>query len=84
MAAARSISSERPPVFLSEEVLSQVLFLSITADVWVALERMFASSSRARIMHIRLQLSTVKKNDLSVADYFNKVKNLADTLSAIG
>ena len=45
---------------------------------------MFASGSRARIMQIRLQLSTIKKNDLSIADYFNKVKNLADTLSAIG
>lgn len=35
-------------------------------------------------MQIWMQLSTLKKGDLSMSDYFNKVKNLADTLSAIG
>lgn len=44
---------------------------------------MFASRSKARIMQIRLQLSTIQKKDMSVADYFNKVKQLADTLAAI-
>lgn len=31
-----------------------------------------------------MQLSTVNKNDLSMVDYFYKMKGLADTLSAIG
>ncbi|KAJ0962599.1 hypothetical protein J5N97_027721 [Dioscorea zingiberensis] len=69
---------------LSEEVLSQVLFFSTSYEVWQALERMFSSRSKARIMQIRLQLSTRQKKDMSVADYFNKVKQLADTLAAIG
>ncbi|KAJ0972283.1 hypothetical protein J5N97_020242 [Dioscorea zingiberensis] len=69
---------------LSEEVLSQVLFLSISHEVWQTLERMFSSQSKARIMQIQLQLSTIQKKDLYVADYFNKVKYLADTLAAIG
>ena len=43
---------------LLEKVLSQVLFLSTSFDVWMDLERMFPSQSRARIMQIRLQLST--------------------------
>ncbi|KAJ0981009.1 hypothetical protein J5N97_009264 [Dioscorea zingiberensis] len=68
---------------LSVDVLSQVLFLTTSFDVWSALERMFASQSRARIMQIRLQLSTTQKKELSVSDYFNKMKNLADTLAAI-
>ncbi|KAJ0963639.1 hypothetical protein J5N97_028761 [Dioscorea zingiberensis] len=69
---------------LSEEVLSQVLFLSTSFDVWTTLERMFSSQSRARIMQIRLELSTTQKKELSVLDYFNKMKGLADTLVAIG
>ncbi|KAJ0962959.1 hypothetical protein J5N97_028081 [Dioscorea zingiberensis] len=69
---------------LSEEVLTHVLFLSTSFEVWSTLEHMFSSRSRARIMQIRLQLSTLQKKDLSVTDYFHRVKNLADTLSAIG
>lgn len=45
---------------------------------------MFVSSSRARIMQIRMQLTTIQKKDLSIADYFRKVKRLGDTLAAIG
>jgi hypothetical protein len=44
---------------------------------------MYASSSRARIMQMRIKLMTIEKNDLSVTDYFKKVKKLADTLAAI-
>jgi len=31
-------------------------------------------------MQIRYQLSTIKKGNLSVSEYFQKVKHLADTL----
>ncbi|KAJ0981423.1 hypothetical protein J5N97_009678 [Dioscorea zingiberensis] len=69
---------------LSEEILGQVLFLSTSAEVWEALGRMFSSGSKARVMQIRMQLANVKKGDLSITDYFNRVKSLADTLSSIG
>nr|BDI54597.1 SH3 domain-containing protein C23A1.17-like [Triticum aestivum] len=39
--------------------------------------------SLARSSAIRNQLGKVKKNDLSVTTFFNKVKTLADTLSSI-
>lgn len=69
---------------LTEEVLSHVIFMSTSREVWLALKAMFSSRSCARTMQISLQLSTLQKKDLSVADYFLKVKNLADTLCAIG
>lgn len=50
----------------------------------MTLEQMFASVSRARVIQIRTQLTSLKKNDMSMVDYFHKVKNLVDTLSAIG
>jgi hypothetical protein len=31
-----------------------------------------------------MQLSTIQKKDLCIAEYFRKVKRLADTLTAIG
>lgn len=69
---------------LSNEVLAQVLFLTTSREVWMALEQMFSSVSRARVIQIRMQLTSLKKNDMSMTNYFHKVKNLADTLSAIG
>lgn len=50
---------------LSEEVLSQVLFLATSAEVWSTLEHMFSSHSRARAMNVRMQLANLKKNDLT-------------------
>lgn len=35
-------------------------------------------------MQMRVQLSTLQKKELSVLDYFHKVKGLADTLASIG
>lgn len=35
-------------------------------------------------MQIRLQLSTTQKKELSMLDYFNKMKSLENTLTTIG
>jgi hypothetical protein len=56
---------------------------------WSTLESMYASSSRSHIMHarimqIQMELTTIQKGDLTTADYFRKMKRLADTLAAIG
>uniref|UniRef100_A0A2N9GFK8 Retrotransposon gag domain-containing protein n=1 Tax=Fagus sylvatica TaxID=28930 RepID=A0A2N9GFK8_FAGSY len=57
--------------------------LSTAHDVWLTLERMFSSQSKARIMQIRYQLSTLKKGSLSVTEYFQKLKQLVDTLATV-
>ncbi|KAA8519206.1 hypothetical protein F0562_013462 [Nyssa sinensis] len=49
----------------------------------LALEKTFSSTSSARILSIRFQLSTLKKASLTITDYFTKVKKLFDTLFAI-
>jgi hypothetical protein len=69
---------------LSEEILSTMVGITTARDAWRSLEKMYASSSRARVMQIRMQLATIQKNDLSITDYFRKVKRLGDTLAAIG
>jgi hypothetical protein len=53
-------------------------------DVWLVLESMFASSSKARIIQIRTQLTAAKKKGTPAANYFRHMKSLADTLAAIG
>jgi hypothetical protein len=48
------------------------------------LETSFTSQSNAQSMAIRRQLGDMKKRDQTASVYFNKIKALADTLSAIG
>ena len=69
---------------LTEGVLTQVVGCTTSRDLWMALERMFTSQSRARIMQIHYQLATTKKGGSLISDYFQKFKGLADTLVAAG
>uniref|UniRef100_A0A2N9GMC7 Uncharacterized protein n=1 Tax=Fagus sylvatica TaxID=28930 RepID=A0A2N9GMC7_FAGSY len=68
---------------LSETVLAHVVNCRTSRDVWLCLEKMFTSQSRARQMQLHHQISTLKKGDSSIADYFHKFTTLADTLAAI-
>jgi hypothetical protein len=68
---------------LSETVLAHVVKCTTSRAVWLCLERMFTSQSRARSMQIHHQLSTLKKGDSSMADFYHKFTSLADTLAAI-
>jgi hypothetical protein len=69
---------------LSPEVLSQCLFLTTSKAVWDKLDGLYAAQSRACAMQLRMQLTTLKKNDLSATDYFSRVKELTDNLAAAG
>ena len=68
---------------LSENILAHVVKCSTSHDVWLTLERMFTSHSRARIMQIYYQLATLRKGDSPIANYFHRFTNLADTLAAV-
>jgi hypothetical protein len=61
-----------------------ILFAASAEEAWKTLEASFSSQSSARYMQITRQLSEVKKLDSSITTYFNKVKSLSDTLTAIG
>ena len=62
---------------LSETVLAHVVNCRTSCDVWLCLEKMFTSQSRARQMQLHHQISTLKKGDSSIADYFHKFTTLA-------
>ena len=59
---------------LSENVLAYVIQCTTSREVWLTLERMFTA---------HYQLFTLKKGDLSIADYFHKFTGLIATLAAI-
>ncbi|KAK1605964.1 hypothetical protein QYE76_029637 [Lolium multiflorum] len=69
---------------LIESVSWLVLFATTSREAWDALDTSYSTQSIARSMAIRTQLGELKKNNLSVTLYFNKISALADTLASIG
>jgi hypothetical protein len=64
--------------------MAQIIGHTTSQSAWNALEKTLSSSSRARIMQLRLELQSTKKGSLSMIDYIIKVKEVADSLVAIG
>lgn len=69
---------------LSPSVLSTVARFSSSRDVWLSLEKRFASQSRTRIMQLKNQLQVTKRGNLSISDYIDKKLNIADNLALAG
>jgi hypothetical protein len=67
---------------MSEEVLRDIIDATMSKEVWDSIRTKFSSSTCARTVQLRVELATVKKGDLSAADYFRKVKNLASEMAA--
>ncbi|KAF6145168.1 hypothetical protein GIB67_020359 [Kingdonia uniflora] len=69
---------------LLETVLAQVVGLGSSRSTWLALDKHFASKSRARILQIRRELQPIRKGNQTMAEYFLHAKTLADSLVAVG
>jgi hypothetical protein len=65
-----------------EEMLHDVLDAKTSKEVWDSIRMKFSSSTRAHTVQLRVELANVKKGDLSAADNFRKVKNLASEVAA--
>ncbi|KAH9661600.1 retrovirus-related pol polyprotein from transposon RE1 [Citrus sinensis] len=55
----------------------------LSSMLWEMLAEIFMSQSKARYLPLKMQIQSTKKGSLSVSDYFNKMKKIADSL-AIG
>jgi hypothetical protein len=69
---------------ISDAMLPQVLGCKTAQELWNTLDRTFTSESQARVLNLRLQLTTAKKGNLSVSDHFHKIKHITATLAAAG
>ena len=70
--------------YVSKEILIQVATKEIAAEAWQAIETMFASQTRARAVNTRLAPATAHKGNSRVAEYFVKMRGLADEMAAAG
>ncbi|KAJ9695793.1 hypothetical protein PVL29_010991 [Vitis rotundifolia] len=69
---------------LTPGIMAQIIGHNTSHSAWNALESIFSSSSRARIMQLRFELQSTKKGSMSMIDYIMKIKRAADNLVAIG
>jgi hypothetical protein len=69
---------------LSRDILAQVAISRTAAEAWKAISDMFASHTRARTTNVRHALATTKKENMTVAQYYGKMKGLADEMAAAG
>lgn len=69
---------------LTENILGIVTSSTTSYEVWTTLERTFASQTKARTLELRMQLQSCKKEHLSVTDFYNKMKSLANNVIVAG
>uniref|UniRef100_A0A2N9GF05 Retroviral polymerase SH3-like domain-containing protein n=1 Tax=Fagus sylvatica TaxID=28930 RepID=A0A2N9GF05_FAGSY len=69
---------------ISKTLVPSLVGLNSSRAVWLTLEKMFSSQSRARVMTTRYTLATLKKGNLTITDYFQKAKACTDLLASIG
>ncbi|XP_071680282.1 uncharacterized protein [Lolium perenne] len=69
---------------LSPNILISVIGMETAADVRSAIKSMFASQSRTRISNLRVALTKTKKENMTTAQFFTKMKGFVDELAAAG
>ncbi|XP_047043595.1 glycerol-3-phosphate acyltransferase 1-like [Lolium rigidum] len=58
--------------------------MDTAAEVWMAIKTMFATQSRSRVSNLRVALAKKKKDNMTSAQFFTKMKGLADELATAG
>ncbi|KAF3779150.1 Retrovirus-related Pol polyprotein from transposon TNT 1-94 [Nymphaea thermarum] len=67
---------------IDKSVLGQIIRSPTSKDAWIQLEKSYASQSSMRILQLKRDLQDVRKGDLSMVEYLNKVRFIADALCA--
>ena len=53
-------------------------------ELWIALEHLYSSRSKAKLLQLKIELQTLKKVFLSMSDYFAKMENIVDQCMVVG
>ncbi|KAK0591018.1 hypothetical protein LWI29_034531 [Acer saccharum] len=68
----------------SEGLMGQIVGHSTAYDIWAALQKLYESTSTARIMGMRSQLQKIKKEGISLTQYLAQMKEITNKFAAIG
>jgi len=68
---------------LIKNILDGMMFSSTSHDAWVELEQWYDQADVTRIFQVQRDLHFIFENNLSVTDYFTKIKKLWDEYNDI-
>uniref|UniRef100_A0A2N9GCL0 Integrase catalytic domain-containing protein n=1 Tax=Fagus sylvatica TaxID=28930 RepID=A0A2N9GCL0_FAGSY len=69
---------------LTEEAMAEVVGLTTSREVWIALENTFSHRSKAREIRLKDDLQLMKRSTRTVSEYARAFKTICDQLHAIG
>jgi hypothetical protein len=72
------------PESSGREVLAQVAAQDTAAGLWAAIEEMYVSQNRARVVNTRLALTTANKGSQTISEYIGKMRTLEDEMAVAG
>jgi hypothetical protein len=68
----------------SNEICGHVNTKVTAASAWATIEGLFVAKSRARIIATRMALANTSRGTSTIAEYFGKMKSLAEELASVG
>ncbi|XP_020672726.2 uncharacterized protein LOC110092497 [Dendrobium catenatum] len=69
---------------ISPSVLSYVLHLESTNEIWCALQTRFQSSNRSKVIQLTKELHNVSMKNLSMSQYLTEIKKIVDSIASAG
>jgi hypothetical protein len=69
---------------MEPDIANHLIRRATAASVWKSVHDLYGAQSRANVRHIRRQLVSMRKEDLSAAIYMQKIKALANAMAAAG
>uniref|UniRef100_A0A453A4U3 Retrotransposon Copia-like N-terminal domain-containing protein n=1 Tax=Aegilops tauschii subsp. strangulata TaxID=200361 RepID=A0A453A4U3_AEGTS len=69
---------------LADDVLQQVIRFDTSRAIWAHLEETYSANCRASVVQIKLDMAKFRKANLSMVDYFAKIRSYVDQLAVAG
>ncbi|KAA8535616.1 hypothetical protein F0562_030619 [Nyssa sinensis] len=66
-----------------DEIRSIILYADTARAIWTDLSKPFSQSNAPKIYQLKQSISSLKQDDLSILDYFTKLKSLWDELNSL-
>ena len=65
-------------------MISRIVGLDTASEIWSTLDWIYVATSKSRLLELRTEIQSLKKDGLTVDEYVLKLKTLVDKLSSIG
>lgn len=69
---------------ISSSVQTQITKPSTSLQLWISLDKLFGNQYLAKLMLLKFQLQSTKKEGLTMSSYFSKTKDITKNSSMVG